>query len=189
MKTMYAVRNVPYNYDDSDEATDHRIYASFTAAEIIEELARIGADDQHYSVEIYRVDDDGDFYDGSDYDTPSNFIKRMREKHSQILQTCLSEAGNYSDPDAYVSDLALSSIWGDEAEEIPEGRIEWLRQVWEAARRTVKDICKMAGMTQNAMADYFGIPRRTFGNWCTGERECPIYTRLMMQEILGLFHR
>ena len=58
-----------------------------------------------------------------------------------------------------------------------------------AAARTVKQICRMARMTQNAMADYFGIPRRTFGNWCTGERECPEYTRLMMQEILGLYRR
>lgn len=189
MKTMYAVRNVPYNYDEANEPTDLHIFEADNAADIAAELIRIDADDKHYSVEIYRVDDDGDFYDGSDYDTPSNFIKRMREKHSQILQTCLSEAGNYSDQDAYVSDLALSSIWGDDAEEIPDGRIEWLRQVWKAARRTVKDICKDAGLTQNATADHFCIPRRTFGNWCTGERECPIYTRLMMQELLGLFHR
>lgn len=189
MRTTYAILDVPYDYDFENEATDHRIYASFTTSEIVEELIRMGADDKHYSIEIYRVDDDGDYYDGSDYDTPSNFIKRMREKHSRILQTCISEAGNYSDQDAYVSDLALSSIWGDDDEEIPEGRIEWLRQVWKAARRTVKDICKDAGMTQNATADHFCIPRRTFGNWCTGERECPVYTWLMMQELLGLFHR
>lgn len=189
MKTMYAVRNVPYDYDNTNEPTDLRIFEADNVDDITAELLRIGADDKHCSVEIHRVDDDGDFYDGSDYDTPSNFIKCTRERNSRILQTCLSEAGNYSDQDAYVSDLALSSIWGDEAEEIPDARIEWLRQVWKAARRTVKDICKDAGMTQNATADYFCIPRRTFGNWCTGERECPIYTRLMMQEILGLFHR
>lgn len=109
--------------------------------------------------------------------------------NNKIYRTCLSEALNYSDRDAYVSDLALSSIWEDEAEEIPSDRIEWLGQLWDAVHRSVKDICKDAGMTQNATADYFCIPRRTFGNWCTGERECPIYTRLMMQEILGLFHR
>ena len=81
--------------------------------------------------EEYRVDADGEFYDGSDYDTPSNFRKRT------------------------------------------------------AAQRSVKDICRMAGMTQTAMADYFSIPQRTFGNWCTGTRECPEYTKLMMQELLG----
>ena len=108
---------------------------------------------------------------------------------NRIYRMCLSEAYNYSDQDAYISDLALSSIWGDEAEEIPEGRVEWLRQVWKAAHRSVKEICRMAGMTQNATADYFCIPRRTFGNWCTGSRECPEYTKLMMQELLGLYRR
>ena len=99
------------------------------------ELIRIGADNDHYSIEEYRVDADGEFYDGSDYDTPSNFRKRT------------------------------------------------------AAQRSVKDICRMAGMTQTAMADYFSIPQRTFGNWCTGTRECPEYTKLMMQELLGLYRR
>ena len=188
-RTRYALRNVPYNYDDANEPTDLHIFEADNAADITAELIRLGADDKHYSVEIYRVDDDGDFYDGSDYDTPSNFIRRMRDRDSRILQACLSEAGNYSDQDAYVSDLALSSIWGDEADEIPDGRIEWLRRVWEAAHRSVKDICRDAGMTQTAAADYFNVPQRTFGNWCTGSRECPAYTRLMMQEILGLFHR
>ena len=188
LKTRYAILDVPYDHDFEND-TDHRIFEADNMEDITAELIRIGADDEHYSVEEYRVDEDGEFYDGSDFDTPSNFIKCTRERNSRILQTCLSEAGNYSDQDAYVSDLALSSIWVIDAEEIPDGRIEWLRQVWKAARRTVKDICKDAGMTQNATADYFCIPRRTFGNWCTGERECPIYTRLMMQEILGLFHR
>lgn len=135
MKTMYAIRNVPYNYDADDEPTDFHIFEADNMEAINAELIRIGTDDEHYSVEEYTVDEDGEFYDGSDYDMPSNFKKRT------------------------------------------------------AVDRSVKDICRMAGMSQNAMADYFCIPRRTFGNWCTGERECPIYTRLMMQELLGLFHR
>lgn len=134
-KEMFAILDVPYDYDFENEMSDHHIFEAGNMESINAELIRIGADDKHYSIEEYKVDEDGDFYEGSDYDSPSNFRKRT------------------------------------------------------AANRTVKDICKMAGMTQNAMADYFCIPRRTFGNWCTGERECPIYTRLMMQEILGLFHR
>ena len=135
MKSMYAIRDIPYNYDTDDEPTDFHIFEADNMEAITAELIRIGADDEHYSVEEYRVDEDGEFYDGSDFDTPSNFRKRT------------------------------------------------------AASRSVKDICKMAGMTQTAMADYFSIPRRTFGNWCTGSRECPEYTRLMMQEILGLYRR
>lgn len=134
-KEMIAIRDIPYNYDTDDEPTDFHIFEADNMEAITAELIRIGADDEHYSVEEYTVDEDGEFYEGSDYDTPSNFKKRT------------------------------------------------------AVARSVKDICRMAGMSQNAMADYFSIPRRTFGNWCTETRECPEYTRLMMQEILGLYRR
>lgn len=135
MRTKYAIRDIPYDYDMTDEPTDHHIFEADNMEAVNAELIRIGADDEHYSVEEYRVNEDGEFYDGSDYDTPSNFRKRT------------------------------------------------------ASQRSVKDICRMAGMSQNAMADRFWIPRRTFGNWCTGARECPEYTKLMIQELLGLYRR
>ena len=135
MRTKYAIRDVPYDYDMTDEPTDCHIFEADSMEAITAELIRIGADDEHYSIGEYRVDEDGRFYDGSDYDTPSNFRKRT------------------------------------------------------ATRRSVKDICKMAGMTQSAMAERFGIPWRTFSNWCRGTNECPAYTKLMMQEILGLYRR
>lgn len=135
MKTMYAILDVNIHYDFTNDDDDHIIYKADNMEAIAAELIRIGADDDHYSVEEYRADEDGEFYDGSDFDTPSNFRKRT------------------------------------------------------AAGRSVKEICKMTGMSQNAMADYFGIPRRTLGNWCTGARECPEYTKLMIQELLGLYRR
>lgn len=190
LKERFAVLDVPYNYDFNNEDYDHHIFEADTMDEIDAELTRIGANDDSHAIEIYRVDDDGEFFDGSDYDTPSNFHKRVREKSDRILRVCLSEAVNYSDPDAFVSDLALSSVWEDgETAEIPEQRVEWLRQIWAAAHRSVKDICKDVGMTQNAVAEHFGIPWRTFSNWCTGARECPMYTKLMIQELLGLYRR
>lgn len=135
MKTMYAILDVNIHYDFTNDDDDHIVFKSDNMEAITAELIRIGADDERYSVEEYRVDEDDEFFDGSDYDTPSNFRKRT------------------------------------------------------ASQRSVKDICKMAGMTQTAMADYFSIPQRTFGNWCTGTRECPEYTKLMMQELLGLYRR
>jgi hypothetical protein len=135
MKTMYAILDVNIHYDFTNDDDDHIIFKADSMEAINAELIRIGADDDRYSVEEYRVNEDGEFYDGSDYDTPSNFRKRT------------------------------------------------------AAQRSVKDICRMAGMTQTAMADYFSVPQRTFGNWCTGSRECPEYTKLMMQELLGLYRR
>lgn len=135
MRTRYAILDVAIDYDFENEDFNHYVFEADNMEDITEELIRIGADDEHYTVEEFRADEDSDFFDGSDYDTPSNFIRRT------------------------------------------------------AAARSVKNICKMAGMSQNAMADHFGIPRRTFGNWCTGERECPEYTKMMMQELLGLYER
>lgn len=103
---------------------------------------------------------------------------------------CVAEAVNYTDKDAYVSDLCLSSMWGDaEDADMPAERIEQLGQLWDACRRSVKDIAAAAGMSQRKLAERFCIPYRTVEDWCAGRRECPIYTRLMMQECLGLFMR
>jgi hypothetical protein len=100
---------------------------------------------------------------------------------------CARECAAYTDPDAYVSDLFLSTIWGDSPEEeVPASRVAELRAVWDAVHRPVREIVSAAGMTQAAFAEHFCIPRRTVEDWCRGVRECPLYTRLMMQRILGL---
>lgn len=97
---------------------------------------------------------------------------------------CVTEAANYKDMDAYVSDLALSSIWEDD--NLPDSRRQALRSVYAATNRSVREIVSAAGMTQAAFAEAFCIPLRTVENWCTGCRECPLYTRLMIQKCLGL---
>lgn len=100
---------------------------------------------------------------------------------------CLSETSKYTDKDAYVSDLALSPMWGDaEDSGISPERIDMLGNLWDASRRSIKDICAAAGLSQRKFAEKFCIPYRTVENWCVGVRECPIYVRLMMQQLLGL---
>lgn len=100
---------------------------------------------------------------------------------------CISEAPNYTDRDAYISDLALSSMWGDkEDDDIPAERIAALGKIWDAVNRSVKEIAADAGLSQRKLAERFAIPYRTVENWAAGSRECPIYVRLMMQQLLGL---
>jgi len=100
---------------------------------------------------------------------------------------CARECAAYTDPDAYVSDLSLSDIWGDSPDaEVPASRVADLRGVWDAVHRPVRDIASSAGLSQRKLAERFLIPYRTMENWCVGIRECPLYTRLMMQRILGL---
>lgn len=101
---------------------------------------------------------------------------------------CVTEAANYKDIDAYVSDLALSTIWdGAPDAPIPPERLENLRAIYTAATRTVRAILAAAEMTQAAFSRFFCIPKRTVESWCSGERECPLYTRLLIQQCLGLF--
>lgn len=103
---------------------------------------------------------------------------------------CVAEIDNYSDPAAYVSGLALSSMWGDaEDDAIPQERIEFLSQLWDAFHRSVKEIAAAAGMSQRSLAERFCVPYRTMEDWCTGKRACKLYDRLMMQECLGLLQR
>lgn len=51
---------------------------------------------------------------------------------------------------------------------------------------TIREILTATGMTQKALGERFDIPLRTIQNWATGQRECPIYIRKMMIEILRL---
>lgn len=100
---------------------------------------------------------------------------------------CLKEIENYSDKDAYISDIALSSSWGDDGEaDVPEERIDFLSELWEAYHRSFKEIAEEVGLSQRKIAERFNIPYRTIENWSAGKSEIALYTKLMMQECLDL---
>lgn len=101
---------------------------------------------------------------------------------------CIQEAQNYTNRDAYISDLAMSSIWGIQNGDPPMCRLEALAKIYDAVTHSIKDIAADAGLSQRGLAERFAIPYRTMEDWCTGKRQCPLYVKLMMQEILGLFN-
>lgn len=104
----------------------------------------------------------------------------------KIRQTLYQEAANYDSCDAYVSDLALSSIWGDLPDEtIPPERVALLETIYDAAHATIPELIAQHGMTQTGFARYFGIPLRTVQDWCNGRRVCPPYVVAMAAEILA----
>ena len=74
IKTNYAVLDVPYNYDFSNDVLDHHVYESCDREKIAAELIRMGATDEKYCVEIYKVNEYGEFADGSYCVTPCNFL-------------------------------------------------------------------------------------------------------------------
>lgn len=101
-----------------------------------------------------------------------------------IRSMLYAEAGTYADRDAYISDLALSSVWGDA--EVPAERLALLGGIWDGAHCTVPELIKKYGMTQIGFSQFFNIPLRTVQNWCGGQRECPSYVAAMASEILAM---
>lgn len=93
-------------------------------------------------------------------------------------------AEQYADLDEY-----LRCMTADHGFPEDENVVRWLTQIHAAVNRSVKDIAKAAGMAQYKLAKYFCVPRRTMEDWCRGISRCPTYTRLMMQEALGLVQR
>jgi DNA-binding transcriptional regulator YiaG len=54
---------------------------------------------------------------------------------------------------------------------------------------TIPEILAASGLNKTELSRRFQIPYTTVKNWCTSSdshRECPVYIRLMMMEILGL---
>jgi len=96
----------------------------------------------------------------------------------------LSEISAYTDPDAYASDVALSSVFPDDADII--ALAEELKTLFTAAHITVKDIRTSTGLSQAAFCALHGIPKRTIENWESGIATPPPYIPLMLAQLHGL---
>lgn len=108
----------------------------------------------------------------------------------QIFSALMSEAFGSSDREAYISDWALSSIWGDaEGAEVPQARIDALGSIWDAAHLSIKHIRAASGLPRTAFAEHLCIPYRTVQDWELGARACPGYLRLLIAEHFGVFRR
>ena len=95
-----------------------------------------------------------------------------------------SKASYYYDRDAYISDLAISSIWGDFPEdEIPADRLQELGHLWDAANLPMRDLLAPCGTMVDA-AERFCIPYRTIQDWCAGRHPCTQYVRLLIADAL-----
>ncbi len=106
---------------------------------------------------------------------------------NQQFHHAWAEIPNYPDRDAYISDLALSSIWGaDPDSDIPAERIDYLGRLWDAAHMDVKSMATAAGITVAALSERTTIPYRTLMSWQAGDRQCPGYVRLLLLHFLGL---
>lgn len=111
----------------------------------------------------------------------------MTDKQFRALA---GDALTSGDRDAFVSDWALSSIWGDAPDgDIPTERLAQIGDIWDAAHRSIRDIAAAAGLSHRKLAEHFCVPYRTMEDWCGSRSVPPDYVRLMMQECLGLLSR
>ena len=57
-----------------------------------------------------------------------------------------------------------------------------LERFWDVAHMNVRDMVEALNMSQTDFANGANIPLRTIQNWCSGERQCPDYIRLLLAE-------
>ena len=60
-----------------------------------------------------------------------------------------------------------------------------LTDLYRLINLSPREIRERAGLTQQAIADRFAIPLRTWQGWETG-RACPVYLRLLLMQQLGV---
>lgn len=99
----------------------------------------------------------------------------------------LTEIENYTDRDAFVSDLALSSAFPEESD--LSVTASELVLIWDAYHMTIRDLRTASGLSRMDFSRRFCIPIRSVENWeCKGPnaRECPTYVRLLIAEAIGL---
>lgn len=97
------------------------------------------------------------------------------------------EAANYTDPDAFASDAALSLLDPDDpGQEVDMGLFEQLCTLWHIANDSFRALLERMGINQSQCSRRFCIPLRTVQDWAGERRQPPPYVRLMMAELTGI---
>lgn len=104
----------------------------------------------------------------------------------QIYQY-FGEAANYTDPDAYASDVGLSLLDpNDPGQEADTAVFEQMRTLWYVSNDPFKSLLERMGLSQAQCSVRFCIPIRTVQDWAGERRAMPQYVRLMMAELTGI---
>lgn len=99
------------------------------------------------------------------------------------------EALDHKSLDMFVAEYATSIIFdpGPDSEGPDYDKVvSDLTNIWDISHMSIADVISASNLCQTAFARRFLIPLRTVQAWALGERECPIYTKLMLADLLGL---
>lgn len=102
----------------------------------------------------------------------------MTDKQRYIL---VSEAQSDADRDTFVSDWALSSMWGEDADFAHIA--DQCGKAWDAVHKPMVEIRAAMGLSQLQIAERLCVSRRTYENW--EYRDCPVYVRVLIARIWG----
>ena len=92
--------------------------------------------------------------------------------------------------DQFMSVMLHHPHWMDvSGKKVPEARKDWIIQYWQAIHRPMREVLEMSGMGVAKFAREFYIPKRTVEDWKAGKRPPLPYTKLLIQESLGIFQR
>lgn len=104
------------------------------------------------------------------------------------FNTIFSAALDDGDREAFASDWALSTIWGED--DTADGdelinRTALMGRVWDIAHLTTADIRRYLGLSQSEFAMRFCIPRKTVINW-EHRDSAPAYVVLLLARAAGM---
>ena len=96
----------------------------------------------------------------------------------------VGEAQSDTDRETFVSDWALSSMWGDDADIAKIA--EQCGKIWDAIHKPMGEIRASMGLTQTQMAERLCVSKRTLENW-EYKGTCPVYVRILIARVwMGL---
>ena len=61
------------------------------------------------------------------------------------------------------------------------------KALWKILEMTMKDLVDSSNLDMAKFSRRFCIPYRTLQAWCDGTNPCPVYIKLMIAEILGMY--
>lgn len=94
-----------------------------------------------------------------------------------------TDALSSDDRDAFSSDWALSSMWGEGADLITTSGL--CGRVWDLAHLSVADVRHHAGLSQSEFARRFCVPYHTVKNWEV-RGGCAPYIILLLARACGM---
>lgn len=99
----------------------------------------------------------------------------------------VSSVGDLTDRDEFVSEWALSGIWGDAPDaDIPQERVEWLGTLYDVLTMPPKALLTITGRSARRTAMHWGIKARTAEDWASGKNRMLPHARLMLASEAGL---